>query len=170
MSTSFRDYNLNIWSHWHLCQVRHEGEWRPRALRGTREGPRAQRLWYSRRRGRAFEWVNPHSWLRVMVNDEKTGKPVLWTLELGSPSQLITMGMHANSLKPGDVVSVSFHPIKGRFAHRPRSPRRGGALIPTCSPLGTALAPAASLAFNARRRRLPDAHGARQHGARDFRR
>jgi hypothetical protein len=20
-----------------------------------------------------FEWVNPHSWLRVMVNDEKTG-------------------------------------------------------------------------------------------------
>jgi hypothetical protein len=29
-----------------------------------------------------FEWTNPHSWLRVTVNDQKTGKPVLWALEL----------------------------------------------------------------------------------------
>jgi hypothetical protein len=61
---------------------------------------------------KAFEWVNPHSWLRLMVNDEKTGKPVLWALELGAPSQLITTGIYANSLKPGDVVSVTFHPRK----------------------------------------------------------
>jgi hypothetical protein len=27
-----------------------------------------------------FEWRNPHSWLRVMVNDEKTGRQVLWAL------------------------------------------------------------------------------------------
>ena len=59
-----------------------------------------------------FEWVNPHSWLRVMVNDEKSGKPALWALELSSPSRLITMGMHANSVKPGDVVTVTFHPMK----------------------------------------------------------
>src|ERR1700688_3039555 len=59
-----------------------------------------------------FEWVNPHSWLRVVVNDEKTGKPVLWALELSSPSRLITMGIYANSMKPGDVVSVTFHPIR----------------------------------------------------------
>jgi hypothetical protein len=59
-----------------------------------------------------FQWVNPHSWLRVMVNDEKTGKPGLWQLELSSPSRLITMGMHANSVKPGDVVTVTFHPLK----------------------------------------------------------
>src|SRR5438477_3312486 len=25
-----------------------------------------------------FEWVNPHAWLRVMVNDENTGAPALW--------------------------------------------------------------------------------------------
>ena len=24
-----------------------------------------------------FEWVNPHSWLRINVNDEKTGKAAL---------------------------------------------------------------------------------------------
>jgi len=59
-----------------------------------------------------FEWVNPHSWLRVMVNDEKTGKAALWALELSSPSRLVTMGMHADSVKPGDVVSVTFHPMK----------------------------------------------------------
>jgi hypothetical protein len=59
-----------------------------------------------------FEWVNPHSWVRVMVNDGKMGKPVLWTLELSSPSLLNTMGLQANSLKPGDMVSVTFHPMK----------------------------------------------------------
>ena len=59
-----------------------------------------------------FEWVNPHSWLRVMVNDDKTGKPALWALELSSPSRLVTMGMHADSVKPGDTVSVTFHPMK----------------------------------------------------------
>jgi Family of unknown function (DUF6152) len=59
-----------------------------------------------------FEWVNPHSWLRIMVNDGKTGKPVPWTLELSSPSLLNTMGLQANSLKPGDRVSVTFHPMR----------------------------------------------------------
>ncbi len=29
-----------------------------------------------------FEWTNPHSWLRITVSDEKTGKPALWALEL----------------------------------------------------------------------------------------
>jgi hypothetical protein len=58
-----------------------------------------------------FEWANPHSYLRVMVNDG-TGKQQLWTLELGSPSQLIATGIHANSMRRGDVVSVSFHPMK----------------------------------------------------------
>jgi Family of unknown function (DUF6152) len=59
-----------------------------------------------------FEWTNPHSWLRVTVNDQKTGKPVLWALELSSPARLTTMGMHADTVKPGDVVSVTFHPMK----------------------------------------------------------
>jgi hypothetical protein len=59
-----------------------------------------------------FEWTNPHSWLRFTVNDEKTGKPALWAVELSSPGRLITMGMHADSVKPGDAVSVTFHPMK----------------------------------------------------------
>jgi hypothetical protein len=59
-----------------------------------------------------FEWTNPHSWLRVNVVDEKTGKAVLWALELSSPARLTTMGMHADSVKPGDKVSVTFHPMR----------------------------------------------------------
>jgi hypothetical protein len=59
-----------------------------------------------------FEWVNPHSWLRVMVNDEKTGKSVLWAVELSSPGRLVTMGMRADSVKAGDAVSVTIHPMK----------------------------------------------------------
>src|SRR6202171_2497471 len=59
-----------------------------------------------------FEWTNPHSWLRVMVNDEKTGQLVIWALELSSPARLKRMGMNADSVKAGDAVSVTFHPMK----------------------------------------------------------
>jgi len=59
-----------------------------------------------------FEWTNPHSWLRVMVNDEKSGKQVMWALELSSPARLTTMGMHSDSVHAGDAVSVTFHPMK----------------------------------------------------------
>ena len=67
-----------------------------------------------------FEWTNPHSWLRITVKDEKTGNSVVWAYELSSPARLRTMGMSATSVKAGDVVSVTFHPMKdgtraGRF-------------------------------------------------------
>ena len=75
-----------------------------------------------------FEWVNPHAWLRVMVNDEKTGKPALWALELSSPSRLVTMGMRADSVKPGDAVSVTFHPL--------RNGSRGGQFLQAVLPGG----------------------------------
>ena len=61
---------------------------------------------------REFEWTNPHSWLRVMIQDEKLGRPVLWAFELSSPARLITMGMKSDSVKAGDEVSVTFHPMK----------------------------------------------------------
>jgi hypothetical protein len=59
-----------------------------------------------------FEWTNPHAWLRVMVKDEKAGTGAVWALELSSPARLKTMGMSADSVKPGDAVSVTFHPMK----------------------------------------------------------
>jgi hypothetical protein len=78
-----------------------------------------------------FEWTNPHSWLRVMVMDDKSGKPLLWALELSSPARLTTMGMHADSVKAGDVVSVTFHPM--------RDGTRGGQFIQAMLPGGKAV-------------------------------
>ena len=76
-----------------------------------------------------FEWTNPHSWLRVMVMDQNTGKPLLWVFELSSPARLATLGMHSNSLKPGDAVSVNFHPLKDGT--------RGGQFVQATLPDGT---------------------------------
>ena len=78
-----------------------------------------------------FEWTNPHSWLRVNVVDEKTGKPLLWALELSSPARLTTMGMHADSVHAGDSVTVTFHPMKDGT--------RGGQFIQAVLPDGKAI-------------------------------
>jgi hypothetical protein len=78
-----------------------------------------------------FEWTNPHSWLRVTVMDEKSGKPLLWALEMSSPARLTTMGMHADSVKVGDAVSVTFHPMKDGT--------RGGQFIQATLPGGKAV-------------------------------
>jgi hypothetical protein len=59
-----------------------------------------------------FEWRNPHAWLRVLVNNENSGKPVLWSFELNSPGRLVPMGMRGDSVKAGDAISVTFHPLK----------------------------------------------------------
>jgi hypothetical protein len=59
-----------------------------------------------------FEWRNPHAWLRVLVNNEKSSKTVLWSFELSSPGQLVPMGMRDNSVKAGDTFLVTFHPMK----------------------------------------------------------
>ena len=75
-----------------------------------------------------FEWTNPHSWLRVMVMDAKSGKPVMWAFELSSPARLTTMGMHADTVKAGDVVSVTFHPMKDGT--------RGGQFVQATLPSG----------------------------------
>jgi hypothetical protein len=78
-----------------------------------------------------FEWTNPHSWLRVTVMDEKSGKPLLWALEMSSPARMTTMGMHADSVKVGDAVSVTFHPMKDGT--------RGGQFIQATLPGGKAV-------------------------------
>ena len=78
-----------------------------------------------------LEWVNPHAWLRIMVNDQKLGRPVLWAFEMSSPGRLVTMGMRADSVKPGDVVSVTFHPM--------RDGSRGGQFMQAQLPDGKAI-------------------------------
>jgi hypothetical protein len=59
-----------------------------------------------------FEWTNPHSWLRITADDKATGKSAQWALEMGSPGQQARVGWKPDSVKPGDKVTVTFHPLK----------------------------------------------------------
>jgi hypothetical protein len=52
------------------------------------------------------EWANPHARFYVDVKDE-SGKTNNWDFELGSPNGLMRRGWTRNSLKIGDVVTVT---------------------------------------------------------------
>ena len=53
-----------------------------------------------------IEWTNPHARFYVDVKDQK-GKVANWNMELGSPNGLKRAGWSRNSLKIGDVVTVT---------------------------------------------------------------
>jgi hypothetical protein len=52
-----------------------------------------------------MEWVNPHSWLHILVKDD-AGKMVEWKCETAPPNILYRQGWRKTSLKEGDVVTV----------------------------------------------------------------
>jgi len=52
------------------------------------------------------EWTNPHAHFYMDVKDAG-GTVANWNLELASPNVLIRNGWKRNSLKPGDMVSVT---------------------------------------------------------------
>jgi hypothetical protein len=68
---------------------------------------------YSRKDQRDFtgtvtkvEWMNPHARFYLDIT-EPDGKVANWEFELGSPNGLMRQGWKRNSLKIGDVVTVS---------------------------------------------------------------
>jgi hypothetical protein len=77
-----------------------------------------------------FQWTNPHSWLQLMVQNEK-GSEEEWSLELGPLVGLHRAGWKPHSLQPGDKVMVSFHPL--------RDGSHGGRLITVTLPDGSVL-------------------------------
>ena len=60
---------------------------------------------------KAFEWVNPHTWLHLIVEDEKDGK-VEWAAEGRAPGILLRAGWTRSSLKAGETVTVDMSPAK----------------------------------------------------------
>ncbi len=60
-----------------------------------------------------FHWANPHSQVYFDVTD-KQGAVTHWAIEMGSPGVLSRMGNYwlRNSLRPGDPITVSYHPSK----------------------------------------------------------
>ena len=51
---------------------------------------------------REFQFINPHPFLIVAVSDG--GKTLEWKLEMDNRFELISEGMQADTLKPGDRV------------------------------------------------------------------
>lgn len=60
----------------------------------------------------AFEWSSPHVWVQLKVPDPVTGMEKEWAIEAPSIPGLVRLGWRADSLKPGDKVTVYVHPLK----------------------------------------------------------
>jgi Family of unknown function (DUF6152) len=67
----------------------------------------------------AFSWTNPHSWIEIEVPNAAGGSDK-WGVECNSPNNMARQGWRSRTLKPGDQVTVTVHPLRsgekgGRF-------------------------------------------------------
>jgi len=74
-----------------------------------------------------FKWTNPHSYIEVLVPG-KDGQMEKWGVECGSPAQMVRAGWRSTTLKPGDHVIVTVHPL--------RSGELGGSFVSVQTPDG----------------------------------
>ena len=81
---------------------------------------------------KAFNYTNPHSWLDILVTDEK-GATKEWSFEMEGPSSLMRSGIKPGSLKPGEKITVKAWPL--------RDGRPAGAAISITKEDGTVLDP-----------------------------
>jgi len=69
---------------------------------------------------KSFQWSNPHCYVQVVAADGE-GQPVEWSMEMGAPMYLYARGWRPSTLKPGETVTLRFHPL--------RNGRPGGVVI-----------------------------------------
>jgi hypothetical protein len=60
---------------------------------------------------REVQWSNPHTWIQVIVTDDK-GRKTEWGFECGSPNMMSRTGWKRTTLKMGDKVVVVGNPLK----------------------------------------------------------
>jgi hypothetical protein len=60
---------------------------------------------------REVQWNNPHTWIQVLVTDEK-GRKTEWGFECGSPNMMSRTGWKRTTLKMGDRVVLVGNPLK----------------------------------------------------------
>lgn len=58
-----------------------------------------------------FHWSQPHSWIHMSVANG-TGAAEDWTIEMDPASQLRRRGWNAKTVKPGDHIAVTVHPLR----------------------------------------------------------
>lgn len=81
------------------------------------------------------QFTNPHVWLQIMVTDDQ-GVATEWSIESGAPGMMLRNGWKPSTLKPGDKVTLTMHPLKNG------SP--GGSLVSVKVPDGRILGPGAT--------------------------
>ena len=77
-----------------------------------------------------FQWTNPHTWTQLLVRNDQ-GLTEEWGIEGSSINGLAREGWKRTSLKPGDKVTVTIHPLK--------SGEKGGSFMTATLPDGTVL-------------------------------
>lgn len=68
---------------------------------------------------REFQWANPHTWVQLDVT--QSGRNTEWSIEGRSPNVLARRGWNRLTLRPGDRVTLTVHPLKDG--------RPGGAIV-----------------------------------------
>lgn len=58
-----------------------------------------------------LEWSNPHIWIYLDVKDDQ-GKVTNWGFSASPPGMLVRRGITKNSLKSGEVLTISGHRAK----------------------------------------------------------
>jgi len=81
------------------------------------------------------QFTNPHVWLQIMVADGKGGQTE-YSIESGAPGMMLRNGWKPSTLKAGDKVKLTMHPLKNG------SP--GGSLVSVVVPDGRLLGPGAT--------------------------
>jgi hypothetical protein len=67
-----------------------------------------------------FQWINPHSWIQMIIASASENA-VEWSIEMSSPSGLVRQGWKPKTLKPGDKITLTIHPL--------RDGRSGGSFV-----------------------------------------
>src|SRR5712691_657100 len=57
-------------------------------------------------------WVNPHAQIYIDFKNDK-GETEHWGIEMLSPGNLVRIGWHKDTFKPGDEILVTMTPAKG---------------------------------------------------------
>ncbi len=85
-----------------------------------------------------FRWMNPHSAL-LLTSKDAAGSPVEIYIEMGGPGMLVRNGWLRESVKPGDAIKATIHPM------RDGSP--GGDLVKVVLPDGRTLSGSLNINF-----------------------
>jgi len=56
------------------------------------------------------QWTNPHVWLEMVVNEN--GQQKTYDFEGGAVAVLKRFGWNKDTVKPGDVITLTAHPFK----------------------------------------------------------